>query len=300
MTNAPFDLTRFHSLLKTKTFGRNLIFEPSVGSTMDLARDAALHGAVEGTLALADEQTAGPRPPWAHVDHTARDESRIDAHPAPARLRTARCRDGRAARGLPRDPGRRRHPRRHQVAERRTDRRQEGRRHPHRGPSPPAPSPPPKGRRGLPSPSPTRGEGESMVLVGSGINVNFDPREHEEIRDIATSLQGRARPRRRPRGAAGVVPRALRAALQRREVRRGDPRPLARAPGDARQGGARDVARRHGRGRRRGRRRRRRAAHSHRGRRPHPRRGGGRDAAGRWAMGWSLVASCSSPRCLYA
>lgn len=29
---------------------------------------------------------------------------------------------------------------------------------------------------------------EMFVLVGTGINVNFDPRPHEEIRDIATSL----------------------------------------------------------------------------------------------------------------
>jgi BirA family biotin operon repressor/biotin-[acetyl-CoA-carboxylase] ligase len=29
----------------------------------------------------------------------------------------------------------------------------------------------------------------STVLVGSGINVNFDPREHDEIRDVATSLR---------------------------------------------------------------------------------------------------------------
>jgi BirA family biotin operon repressor/biotin-[acetyl-CoA-carboxylase] ligase len=54
-----FDVARFHEFLVTREMGRNLIFEPSVGSTMDLARDAAAHGAVEGTVALADEQTAG-------------------------------------------------------------------------------------------------------------------------------------------------------------------------------------------------------------------------------------------------
>jgi BirA family biotin operon repressor/biotin-[acetyl-CoA-carboxylase] ligase len=31
-------------------------------------------------------------------------------------------------------------------------------------------------------------DGEAVVLVGAGVNVNFDPREHEEIRDIATSV----------------------------------------------------------------------------------------------------------------
>lgn len=54
-----FDLTKFHALLRTETFGRYLVFEPSTGSTMDLARDAARSDVAEGTLALADEQTAG-------------------------------------------------------------------------------------------------------------------------------------------------------------------------------------------------------------------------------------------------
>src|SRR5437764_7497739 len=57
--DSAFDLTRFHQLLQARTFGRDLIFEPSVPSTMDLARDAALHAAPEGLVALADEQTAG-------------------------------------------------------------------------------------------------------------------------------------------------------------------------------------------------------------------------------------------------
>jgi BirA family biotin operon repressor/biotin-[acetyl-CoA-carboxylase] ligase len=30
---------------------------------------------------------------------------------------------------------------------------------------------------------------QPCVLVGAGINVNFDPHEHEEIRDIATSIR---------------------------------------------------------------------------------------------------------------
>ena len=55
----PFDIARFEEVLRTESFGRNLLFQPTVGSTMDVARDAAAHGAAEGTLALADEQTAG-------------------------------------------------------------------------------------------------------------------------------------------------------------------------------------------------------------------------------------------------
>jgi BirA family biotin operon repressor/biotin-[acetyl-CoA-carboxylase] ligase len=32
------------------------------------------------------------------------------------------------------------------------------------------------------------GDGASSVLVGIGLNVNFDPRAHDEIREIATSV----------------------------------------------------------------------------------------------------------------
>jgi BirA family biotin operon repressor/biotin-[acetyl-CoA-carboxylase] ligase len=54
-----FDLARFESVLTTRWLARNLIFEPSTTSTMDLARDAAHHGAAQGTLVVTDEQTAG-------------------------------------------------------------------------------------------------------------------------------------------------------------------------------------------------------------------------------------------------
>ena len=59
MTATPFDVTRFHAALTTKAFGREFIFEPSVGSTMDTAKDAAAHGTPDGTVCAADEQTAG-------------------------------------------------------------------------------------------------------------------------------------------------------------------------------------------------------------------------------------------------
>ena len=55
----PFDVAAFQSQLTTASFGRDLRFHPSVGSTMDVARDAARNGAAEGTLVAADEQTAG-------------------------------------------------------------------------------------------------------------------------------------------------------------------------------------------------------------------------------------------------
>jgi len=45
--------------LKTRVFGRNLIVLGQVGSTNDVARDLAAQGASEGTVVVADEQSAG-------------------------------------------------------------------------------------------------------------------------------------------------------------------------------------------------------------------------------------------------
>lgn len=45
--------------LKTRFIGRRLLFYPSVASTMEIARQAARNGALEGTVIIADEQTAG-------------------------------------------------------------------------------------------------------------------------------------------------------------------------------------------------------------------------------------------------
>jgi BirA family biotin operon repressor/biotin-[acetyl-CoA-carboxylase] ligase len=45
--------------LHTRFIGRNMIFYPVLTSTMDAAREAAIKGATEGTLVIADEQTAG-------------------------------------------------------------------------------------------------------------------------------------------------------------------------------------------------------------------------------------------------
>ena len=54
-----FDAARFQSLLTTTAFGRSFHYEPVVGSTMDLAREAGRAGAPHGHVVLADEQTAG-------------------------------------------------------------------------------------------------------------------------------------------------------------------------------------------------------------------------------------------------
>jgi BirA family biotin operon repressor/biotin-[acetyl-CoA-carboxylase] ligase len=54
-----FDPSRLQRLLTTASFGRSLHFEPVVGSTMDLAREAGRAGAPHGHVVVADEQTAG-------------------------------------------------------------------------------------------------------------------------------------------------------------------------------------------------------------------------------------------------
>lgn len=45
--------------LRTAFIGRNLLYYPTVTSTMDIAREAARRGAPQGTVVVADEQTAG-------------------------------------------------------------------------------------------------------------------------------------------------------------------------------------------------------------------------------------------------
>jgi len=164
----PFDLTRFHSLLATRSFGRSLIFEPSVGSTMDLARDAALHGAAEGTLALADEQTAGRgrlgrswvTPPAVNLAST------LVLRPPASVLRQIAMITPLAIVDAVAD-----------VTGLRADIKwpndvQAGG----------------KKLAGVLIESDLSDDAAPMVLVGAGINVNFDPRPFDEIRDIATSL----------------------------------------------------------------------------------------------------------------
>lgn len=45
--------------LETRLIGRKVIYYPRLPSTMDVAKRAALQGAAEGTVVVADEQTAG-------------------------------------------------------------------------------------------------------------------------------------------------------------------------------------------------------------------------------------------------
>ncbi len=45
--------------LRTAFIGQNVLYYPTIGSTNDVAREVAGRGAPEGTLVIADEQTAG-------------------------------------------------------------------------------------------------------------------------------------------------------------------------------------------------------------------------------------------------
>jgi BirA family biotin operon repressor/biotin-[acetyl-CoA-carboxylase] ligase len=163
----PFDINGFRACLRTDSFGRNLLFDATVGSTMDVARRAAEQGAPEGTVALADEQTAGRgrlgrswvAPPAVNLLPT------LLLRPSDAVLRqiamiaplaitdaVAECTALQTDIKWPNDV---------QA----------------RG----------KKLAGVLIETSVH-SGERFVLVGAGINVNFDPRPFDEIRDIATSV----------------------------------------------------------------------------------------------------------------
>jgi BirA family biotin operon repressor/biotin-[acetyl-CoA-carboxylase] ligase len=163
-----FDVTRFHELLRTGSLGRNLLFQPSVGSTMDMARDAAAHGAADGTLALADEQTAGRgrlgrgwvTPPALNLTST------LLIRPSAAALRqVAMITPLAIARAVE-----------SADSSLRPDIKWPNDIH-LRG----------KKLAGVLIEI-VEGDAPAAVLVGAGININLDPRQHVEIADIATSL----------------------------------------------------------------------------------------------------------------
>src|SRR5207244_793702 len=58
-TMSAFDPAAFQAALNTRTIGRFLLYRPSIDTTMRLARREADEGAPDGTLVLAEEQTAG-------------------------------------------------------------------------------------------------------------------------------------------------------------------------------------------------------------------------------------------------
>ncbi len=174
--STPFDVTRFQSLLTTDRFGRNFLFERSVGSTMDIARTAAGRGAPEGTVAAADEQTAGRgrlgrtwvTPPAVNLAST------IVVRPPHSVLRDiamvaplAVCHAIQEIAGIRADI---KWPNDVMIGAKKV--------------------------AGVlievsesVAPGVATAAEAAVVLVGCGINANFDPRQYDEIRDIATSVR---------------------------------------------------------------------------------------------------------------
>lgn len=169
-----FEIDSYHTLLTTRVIGRNLIFEPSVGSTMDVARDAATHGAAEGTLVVADEQTAGRgrldrswvNPPGVNLASTL-----ILRPPATALREIAMIAPLAIVASI------------ETVAGQRADIKWPNDVVAHGARS----GAPLKIAGVLIETSLSEGDG-ALVLLGAGVNVNWDPRDHAEIRDIATSV----------------------------------------------------------------------------------------------------------------
>jgi BirA family transcriptional regulator, biotin operon repressor / biotin---[acetyl-CoA-carboxylase] ligase len=56
---AAFSILALRKILKTRSIGQKLLYYPSLVSTMDTAREEARHGAEEGTVIIAEEQTGG-------------------------------------------------------------------------------------------------------------------------------------------------------------------------------------------------------------------------------------------------
>lgn len=153
--------------LTTRLIGSNIIYYPTVSSTQDVAREAAVKGAHEGTTVVAEEQTKGR----ARLGRTWINPPGVVAvsvilHPEMSQLRrltimaplaTSRCIE--KATGLktsikwPNDVlinG--------------------------------------KKASGILIESALRGQTVDWAVVGIGVNVNFDPKSFPEIAGLATSL----------------------------------------------------------------------------------------------------------------
>ena len=163
-----FSLDALESRLETAFVGRCAVYQASVTSTMDLARQEAEGGAPDGTLVVADEQTEGQgrrgrqwvSPPGGNIYAT------IILRPGAWDLRylgmvapLAVCEAVDAVADV------------RSVIKWPNDLLIEGRK-----------------VGGVLIDTRLRGDEVDFALVGVGINVNFDPSRHEEIREMATSL----------------------------------------------------------------------------------------------------------------
>ena len=161
-------LNALQALLETAFVGRCALHQASVSSTMDVARDEAEGGAPDGTVVIADEQTQGRgrrgrrwvSPPGGNIYAT------IILRPGPWDIRSlgmvaplAVCEAVDAVADV------------RSVIKWPNDLLIEGRK-----------------VGGVLIDTRLTGEKVDYALVGVGINVNFDPSQHEEIREMATSL----------------------------------------------------------------------------------------------------------------
>lgn len=163
------NLRAVEDALRTSAFGRRILYLSSTGSTMDVARAEAEAGAREGTLVLAEEQTAGRgrfqrtwvSPAGKNLYFT------LILRPEAQRLRSlsigaalAICQAVEEIAGL--EP-RIKWPNDVRVGERKL--------------------------AGILIEGETSGQTPRYALVGIGVNVNYDVEEAQEIAAIATSLK---------------------------------------------------------------------------------------------------------------
>lgn len=196
-----FDLAKLDSLLRTEYIGRNVSSHESVDTTMRIAAEQAGAGVPEGTIVLAEEQTAGRgrmqrswiSPPGVSVYVT------VVLRPALGQLRyLAMIAPLAVSLAIEETTGlfpRLKWP---------NDVLIEG-----------------KKVAGVLPESELEGERVMYALLGIGINCNFDASAHEEIRDIATSLKtqlGHDVPREEVLAAALNHLESLYEALKRGEV----------------------------------------------------------------------------------
>jgi len=164
-----FSLEAFQSQLRTSSLGQRAICRRSVTSTMDVARGEAAAGAPEGTVVIADEQTAGRgrlgrewvSPPGTNIYLS------VILRPPAAHLRQlsiicplAICQAIEEVTGL---AARIKWPNDVLVDGRKVS--------------------------GVLLDAELVGDRVQYAIAGIGLNVNFDPSTYRELRDIATSLK---------------------------------------------------------------------------------------------------------------
>jgi len=162
-----FSAPDFHAALTTRSIGRYLLYRPQTETTMILARREAEEGGPDGTIALAEEQTAGRgrrgrsfySPPGENLYFTMVLRLPLDVHrrlpvAVPLAVAAACAQEGVEARiKWPNDIW---------VGERKLS--------------------------GMLIDAELTGNG-AIAFPGIGVNVNGDPTLNPELRDIATSLR---------------------------------------------------------------------------------------------------------------